>query len=308
MPITVYLEKTRFKKQLDIAKAVHRYKNHCIIQLPARFGKTITSMLILGMKQIENYYISPNEVLSKQAYNEYLIDYIYDNNRICFKEQTNIKFKTKHDLLTYGITINPLKDYVFIIDEIHLYTGEQGLLAINSLRKLPNVRIVGMTGQISLEDCNILGITKAYTMRNEEAVDNKYIAPSNEFAVPLEFDPQEQVKYKEYTDMIRENLKFFEPYKDKFVELKGNLITLAVGCAKGYSINKKYQKPAVFCKAISEYAGWKHNLDLESDYWRSIHVHYHPTEIHRKAKILMKAIELRNVLMAHNSKKSTSCD
>ena len=301
MRTTVYLTSSKFKKQTEVANIIKNTTKSGIVKLPARFGKTLTAF-IASFNTKTTIFISPTELLKEQVKHEFHYNYDYNGTVFCFADKTKISFKTQHDLYQNYILFNDDFTYLLLIDEINLYCGDKGLEVIKNLQQLPNVQIIGLTGKVSSKESKLLNLPILYTMSEEEAVREKYIAPSREYLVPIMFNPLERSSYISYTEKIKENLQYFKEYTNLFPLFKTTLDVI-LACARGRTYEDKYRKPEYFCKIISERAGWKPTLDVRSDYWKDISINYHPTEIYKKAQTFAKAMDLRNNLMCKNTKK-----
>lgn len=291
----------KFVTQIKIANIIKNDKRSGVLKLPARFGKTITTFLISANHDI-NIFISTNIMLLQQAQTEYLTTYKYKNSEFKFKDKVNIQFKTKSDLLNNLIIFNSTTQYNLYIDEIHLYTGNKSLECLRFLQDLKNIRIIGLTGRIDDNTLQILNLPILYEMSEQEAVDNKYIANSIDYKVPLEFNPVEQLNYYKYTTLIKDMSKYFQNYYDNTI--CKNSLEFIIACAKGKRYKNQYLKPVYFCNLLTDKVGWDKDLDLNNEYLRKIYNEYHPSEIFTKANLFIKAMDLRNRLMCQNIKKA----
>ena len=183
------LDNNKFEKQLDIAYSILNTNDNCYINVYPRVGKTIIGFIVGSKNNKKTYIIVPNKQLQEQMQKELNIIYEYKNK--AFKFNQRIEIYTKKDLMDGNILCSQGTQYDLIIDEIHKYTTDDGMMSILNYMSMPHVRIIGLTGTPN-EVPIVLNLKLVYKFTETNAIENNFIVPHEEYAIPLDLNPKEQ--------------------------------------------------------------------------------------------------------------------
>ena len=248
-------------------------------------GKTFASVLIikrlLKVSPIHNIIIVvPIESLIGQ-WNKVLVENFTN------KDITRLEVFSASYILLNKIKI---KTNTLIVDELHLFLGEEFIKVINGHHIQCENRL-GLTA--TYEDPS--GRHKMYQnifpiideIGEKEAIQKGFISAYRQFNLSVKLTDEEQEKYNNYSDIIAKTLSKF-----------GGNLNLATKCLSGGKhANGTYYEAANWVFGYAASKGWKQTMDLNIEHYAKINELWHPNLIFGYAKHLMRAVKLRKDLM-----------
>lgn len=257
---------------------------------PTGFGKTYEQLILVQKLHTAHpgfniLYIAANEAGRANIYNSLTaLSHVFDGII-----RARLFIHTKGQIISN--TIPMLKHYnAVIIDEIHEFVSDK---AYDILKKIyfDYTFIAGFTGS------DVAGKDKEKLDRiapiidyisYEEAIENKWISDFCEYNFGLTLSKEEMELYTTYSEYIGDSLK-----------LTSNDYDLLIALAKGRydKITKSFTKYEVFCEALSIKLGWTRDLDLSNPYYANVDRLYSPSNLHERALMFQKYVDLRNALL-----------
>lgn len=268
-----------------------------------RFGKTFVGIKVCENSLLKNsdikiIILTPSEVVSStwDGYVKYYLD-----------ASANITIMTRSKMIDTITKQIELSCDLLIVDEIHKFTTDA---AYQSLIKIKQRFILGLTGTYPSGEAGRM-LSKIApvvdTITEQEALDNNWIAPYEEFNLVIEFPDKDKELYAKLTEPIAETLQLFRGtandlnrfMKSKVFKTDYNVID---ACFRGISTYDIYGKIIRFDalsvrSLLAHLKGWNHQLDLTSTLNKQIDDNWSPQIIDSRARAFDKQIRLRNNLM-----------
>lgn len=184
-----------------------------------------------------------------------------------------------------------------IVDELHLFLGEEYIKVINGKYLKSNNRL-GLTatyydpkGRHTLYE-ELFPIIDV--IDESEAIERGFVAPFIEYNLAINFTIEEQDVYEKSSKIIRTHMAKFG---------NGGL-DLATKCLSGGKFKGKEYTNIGFCHAWARKKGWHPQLDLSKPDNVLINDLWNPQKIMGYAKLLMKAIRIRKDLLYNATNKT----
>ena len=191
-----------------------------------------------------------------------------------------------------GILVNDirLKVDTIIVDELHLFLGEEFIKTINGTHVKSTFKL-GLTA--TYEDPK--GRHTAYssifpiidTIDETEAIERGFVSSYLEYNLSIQFTDEERILYEKYTHIIKNTINKFGK----------SSLDLAKKCLGGgiYKGEKRDNKFFVYSWAYKN--GWRKNLDMSLAQNQEINEIWNPHKIFGYAVHLMNAVRLRKELL-----------
>lgn len=258
-------------------------------------GKTFAAILVIkqlfkGDDKHNIVILVPSEALQKQWNN------ILSNN-FTKKELIRITVFTPNWIISNNYKI---KTNTLIVDELHEFLSEEFIKTING-KYIQYDNNLGLTATYEDSKKREKLIQNIYPIIDEigeeEALKEGYISPYVEFNLSVDLTDEEKTKYKEYSDIISQNINKF-----------GGQLDLAVKCLQGgkHSDGIRY-KAMHFVYGWASHKGWRRDLNLADPRDEQINAIWNPSKVFGYAQKLMNAIRQRKDLIYSCENKINAC-
>jgi len=275
-----------------------------------QFGKTFIGIKVAQRAFLRNplvriVILTPSEVI-RDIWKRYIALYLDAN--------THIEIITRNAMLNR----NEIECEILIIDEIHKFLTDA---AFEGITRIKNKYILGLTGTPPLPKtperkrldliCPIID-----TISEQEAVDNGWITPFEEYNYVIQFTEADKEKYIKLTEPIAETLQLFKGTANELNRLfkcqmfKSDYIVIDA-CFRG--INHPFMvgvrfPPNDIRTVLANVKGWRMDLELIDDYNKQLNEYWNPAFLEVRAKAFDRQIRARNNMMITHSLKLTVVD
>lgn len=201
--------------------------------------------------------------------------------------------------------------HLMIIDEIHRATSD---VAYRIFTIVKYRFLLGLTGTYPIgEDkkkldrfCPVVDV-----ITEQEALDNKWIAPFREYNILLTLPDEDKIRYEGFTAPIREILALFRGTHREFRIGNSNDYLcksdyeVITGCYTGINTRDVLGKSLHFKaddvrRLIAARKGWNQQLDLGDELSSQIDLYWNPTSIENNARKFMDMVRRRNELLINH--------
>ena len=304
----IYISNKSERQEVGIIKWNKSHGKGLLNYVP-RFGKTRTALMIIeklfdSSKHFNKnvLIVAPNITVAKQ--------WEFNINTFGFKNH-----KEKIDVVTRNLLNMSLcnKAYLLTIyDEVHKYVTTDKtygkMIKQNEMSKF----LLSLTGSLpndKIQLNRILEMTPIVDVITEdEAIENKWIAPYKEYNIPLDFPADIQREYYKYSEFITDTLNLFrgsaklvnniKVYKDIYFGFKSDYDVLTA-CYTGRKdlTSNRYIQPNEVRDIVAKSNGWNVTLNLHDNYDKQIEEYWSPDAIFRRAKTFNEFVRLRKELI-----------
>lgn len=278
------------------------------LNYPPRFGKTFCAIEFIINPHItiseDNFVIIlvPSEIIAK----------VWEGNL-----KSYCKNVSKVEIVTANyLVMNPDVTKVctlLIVDELQKYLTIERKAMLDGTRIKSRFRL-GLTGTYPK---GINWIEELYPIvdliTEEEAVNNKWVAPYIEYNILLELPNADKVRYEKFSKPISETLQLFKPLLGLLVRENNRRLfdgefALINACHSGFETislygHKKYITYDQLCNAIATMLGWHVDLDITIPKNLELHNLWSPIAIHNRAKTFIDYVRKRNEILIDNNVK-----
>lgn len=249
-------------------------------------GKTFTAILSIKriLKQFPDLSVTillPKEPLVKQWWDN--LKEHFPNNDLNW-----IDIYTAQEIISSSIKI---KTGLLIVDELHLFLGEEFFKTIDGETYIKYDYNLGLTGTYIDPDNRHIKYQLTFPIVDEidekEAIDKGFVAKYLEFNLAVSFTLQEKAYYEAYSTVIRNNISKFGRKP----------LDLATKCLAGGKFQGQQQKAFFFCSMWAASKGWREGMNLNIPENKKIDDIWNPKKIMGYASNLMTAIRKRKDLL-----------
>jgi len=301
-------EITRLKRQqIGITKWVNSgYRG--ILHYPMRFGKTICGLLAhklqYELKPTSHTIVLTTSSIITSQWDKIIKEIVQSDRR-----DTISVLSIGSVQQTYNMSKVPLNCDLLIVDECHKFLTNERVIYINGTR-IKYEKILMLTGTLpdSEKRDELISIAPIVdTISEEEAIHNNWIAPMIEYNVPLELSYDNQVRYEEYSKIIRGVLQIFKGSEKVFPSFCESSFDVITACYRGatykllgipYNIKAKDIR-----MKLAKTMGWSKDIDITTNYGYSRDRYWNPNNIYDNVKLFMESIKKRNDILINNTQK-----
>jgi superfamily II DNA or RNA helicase len=263
-----------------------------------QFGKTFVGIkvgqrAIIRNANVKVIILTPSEVVHTIWF-RYIALYI--------STTTNVRIVTKNSMMN----MNDLECDILIIDEIHKFLTDN---CFEALTRIKFKFILGLTGTpptkgVELTRLNLI-CPVIDIISEQEAVDNGWITPFEEFNYVIQFPEKDKERYISLSEPISETLSLFKGLANDINKyFKAALFksdySVIDACYRG--VEHPFMKgirfpPSDIRVIVSSIKGWRMDLELTNEYNIQLNEYWNPLAVELRTKMFDKQIRLRNTLM-----------
>lgn len=246
------LDQSKLKRQKQIVKNWEDNGFKGTLEATTGFGKTFTSLL--GAKRLFETLKEAGKISRAREENDYLLtvvvptDYLRNKWRADVKKHKivkwgNVRVDTVHNLVKENISTEML-----ILDEIHMYVGEEAEVFPTIFNQVDVNAIFGLTATLGVkgimrdlvdQHCPVID-----TVTAQQALDNEWVADHVIYNLGIRMPEEDKKKYDKLTKKFHKHFNVF-----------GHDLDTAIGCAsdedkaRRYAIRRNYDTKFVQIQA-----------------------------------------------------------